>query len=443
MVNWVEVPDMAAVALLTCAFSSVARHNQTPASIVWLVGWVMIVLHFAAFLFLAAPGIWGYLAQLAGLSTLIWAGILFGWAAVPYRNDFSGRWIVVARLIANTLYIGLITASSPVVWMERLSAILIGAVPLAIAIKALPRVSHPLRWAVIGLNCSLSVFLLLFQQRNGNGADLALNAVLFTVYFGCCVSFWFAHRRATAGAFITIAGFLAWALVFVVAPLTQALLPLVQIESGVWNLPKYVVAAGMILLVLEDQIEHNRHLALHDHLTGLPNRRLYQDRLASTLERARRAQTRAALLVVDLDGFKQVNDTLGHHVGDLVLQQVAGQFAARVRRSDTVARTGGDEFSIILEEPTSREDAVLVGRALMQIVNEPLQLGKHTARVGASIGVAVFPDDANDMESLCIAADMRMYDVKNDSKGKDKQISPATPHSRPASQAEAGLRSAS
>jgi predicted signal transduction protein with EAL and GGDEF domain len=180
-----------------------------------------------------------------------------------------------------------------------------------------------LRWTVVGLYSLLSIYLLAFQHRPGNGGDLAVNGVLFTVYVGCCIHFWIAYRRATAGAFITIAGFLAWACVFLVAPIMQAYFPSNLPENEVWNLPKYLVAIGMILLLLEDQIQHNKHLALHDHLTGLPNRRLYQDRLASALERAKRSEAQAALLVVDLDRFKNVNDTLGHHVGDLVLQKCA------------------------------------------------------------------------------------------------------------------------
>jgi diguanylate cyclase (GGDEF)-like protein len=212
---------------------------------------------------------------------------------------------------------------------------------------------------------------------------------------------------------ITIIGFLGWAMVFAAAPLAGFLVPGAQIETEVWNLPKYVVAVGMILLLLEDQIEHNKYLALHDELTGLPNRRLFLDRLAISLERARRMESKAALLVIDLDHFKQVNDTLGHHAGDLLLKKVSTIFQSRVRRSDTVARTGGDEFSLILEEPTNRSNAKWVAKSLMEMLEQPLQVGDHTLRVGASIGVAVFPDDAADMEALCIAADLRMYDDKN------------------------------
>ena len=290
-----------------------------------------------------------------------------------------------------------------------LAAALFGVLPLAIVLLTLPRFIHPLRWAIASLYVALSIFLLIFQNRPGDGTSLALNAVFFTVYFGCFIHCVYTYRRATAGAFITIAGFFAWAGVFVVGPLIIAFFPNIHLESEVWNLPKYVVAVGMILLLLEDQIEHNKYLALHDELTGLPNRRLFQDRLASALERARRTGSQAALLLVDLDHFKQVNDTVGHHIGDELLKRVSDIFMGRVRRSDTVARTGGDEFSVILEEPTSREDATRVGHSLTQLLDNPLQLEGHIVRVGATVGIAVFPQDASDAESLCIAADLRMY----------------------------------
>jgi diguanylate cyclase (GGDEF)-like protein len=444
VVNWTELPDLAAVGLLAGAFASVARRNQTLVSKIWLTGWLMIALHFAAFLFLNAPGIWGYLSMVVGLSALTWTGLLFMWASVPYRQESSSRLILISLFVANTLYLALLTIDNVPGWTLNASACLFGLLPLGIALSTKKRFDSPLRWALIGLYCALSIFILLVQHRPGNGLDYAQNGVLFTVYIGCCIHFWYAFRRATAGAFITIAGFFAWALVFLVAPLLAAFLPSVSavIQPEVWNLPKYVVAVGMILLLLEDQIKHNEHLALHDHLTGLPNRRLYQDRLANALERARRSNEQTALLVIDLDRFKQVNDTLGHHVGDLVLQKVADLFASRVRRSDTVARTGGDEFSVILEEPTSRADAIRVGQTLIELLNEPLKCGEHSIQIGASVGVALFPEDAREKESLCIAADLRMYDAKHDSLDErdERHIRSAPSISRLEPQAQSGLQ---
>jgi len=201
--------------------------------------------------------------------------------------------------------------------------------------------------------------------------------------------------------------------------------PQLHIEAEVWNLPKYLVAVGMILLLLESQIEDNKYLALHDPLTGLPNRRLFEDRMNSALERSRRNGTQMALLVIDLDRFKLINDTLGHHVGDLVLQHVGSTFSERVRRSDTVSRTGGDEFSVILEETTNREEAENVGTSLRQLLEPPLDLGDCEVQIGASIGIAIFPEDAADAESLCIAADHRMYEEKNNNRRLNQDVPPA------------------
>ncbi len=427
MIDWSKTPDVVAVALLTCAFASVARRSHAPVSGFWLTGWMMIVLHFTASVFLPAPGIWGILALIITLSSLVWAGLLFMWASVPFRQELSSLWMHCVLLGTNTLYIVSIVVVPAQSWALDISAALIGVCPLAVMFVALPRFKSALRVSIVCLYSALSVFLLLFQHRPENGNSLALNAVLFTVYLGCCINFLFGHRRATTGAFITLSGFLAWAGVFLIAPLIEAFLPNLHLESEVWNLPKYVVAVGMILLLLESQIEYNMHLALHDELTGLPNRRLFQDRLANALERARRTDSHTALLLVDLDQFKQINDTLGHHMGDLLLQHVGSIFSARVRRSDTVARTGGDEFCVILEDPINKATAERVGHSLMQMLREPFELDKHTIRIGASVGIAIFPEDASDAESLCIAADLRMYAAKHDPKSRDIFRSPQIP----------------
>lgn len=378
----------------------------------------MIALHFATAILIPLPGFWGSMATAVSVSSLCWASALFMSAAVPYRSRKSSQWMLWVLIGTYTLYIVLLLQNSVPAWSLDLAAFMIGAGPLCVALAALRRFSHALRWITVALHGLLAVFLLLFQHRPGNGGDLALNAVLFTTYFGCALHFGYAYRRVTTGTFITLAGFVLWAAVFSLAPWLTSYFPDVHLENEVWNLPKYVVAVGMILLLLEEQIEHNKHLALHDELTNLPNRRLFQDRLSSAIERARRTNTQTALLLVDLNRFKLVNDTLGHHVGDMLLRRAAEIFAARVRRSDTVARTGGDEFSIILEEPTSREDAQQVARSLIELIGEPMQLDGNTVRTGASIGLAIFPEDALDAETLCIAADLRMYEVKRHSRGQ-------------------------
>jgi diguanylate cyclase (GGDEF)-like protein len=446
LVDWSKLPDLGAVALLTLAFASVARHVKATVSPIWLTGWLLIAIHFAAFMFLGAPGHWADLASFIGLAALASAGVLFMWAAVPHRTkQRSSRWMLVALLVVYTLYFGLLVIEPVASWALAPTAALIGILPLSILIAAFRQFRHPLRWVVVALNVFLSLFLLSFQNRPEIGPTLAFEASLFIIYLGCAIHFWYTYRRATAGAFITIAGFFAWAAVFVAGPCVMLFFPNLHLEDEVWNLPKYVVAVGMIMLLLEDQLEHNKYLALHDELTGLPNRRLFQDRLDSAIERARRTGTHVALLLIDLDNFKQVNDTAGHHAGDQLLKHVGNLFTGRVRRSDTVARTGGDEFSVILEEPMTRADAARVGKTLAKLLDEPVTFGGKEIRVGASVGMAVFPDDAADSESLRISADLRMYAGKTASKenGGEAVAAPPIKRKAPASiKSEPGLQTA-
>ncbi len=411
--DWGKLPDLAAVILFASAFAAVARRSSAPVSRLWLTGWLMIALHFAASAFALLPGQSGDVADFISICSVAWAGMLFNWASEPDRNRRSSFWMLIAMMGANTFYFGLLSFDPGNIWARYLAAAALGILPLSLALIGVRGKNHPMRWATASLYGMLSVFLLAFQNRPGIGSELAVNAVLFTIYFGCCVHFWFAYRRATAGAFVTIIGFFSWALVFLLAPGISTFLPSVHFESEVWNLPKYIVAVGMILLLLEEQIEHNQYLALHDELTGLPNRRLFQDRLNSALERARRTGTNTALLLVDLDHFKQVNDGYGHHAGDRVLEHVGNVFSARVRRSDTVARTGGDEFAVILDEPISRLDAQLVAQSLVSLLDQPFFLGDRKIPIGASVGIALYPEDAKDAEGLCIAADLQMYDFKH------------------------------
>jgi len=147
--------------------------------------------------------------------------------------------------------------------------------------------------------------------------------------------------------------------------------------------------------------------------------------LETTLERARRTGSQAALLLIDLDRFKLVNDTVGHHIGDELLKHIGRLFVGRVRRTDTVARTGGDEFSVVLEEPMNRTEAMRMALDLTQLLDPPILLEGNTLHIGASVGIAIFPDDAGDAESLCIAADLRMYASRRAARSREDRTDPA------------------
>ncbi len=155
------------------------------------------------------------------------------------------------------------------------------------------------------------------------------------------------------------------------------------------------------------------YLAEHDPLTGLPNRSLLRDRLTQALVCAQRYGRRGALMFLDLDDFKQINDSLGHFVGDALLQSTAQRLQRNVRGSDTVGRQGGDEFVVLLSEIGAPNDAVLLAQKLLQAMAEPHDICGQHLHVGTSIGISIFPDDANTLETVMRNADRAMYAAKS------------------------------
>jgi diguanylate cyclase (GGDEF)-like protein/PAS domain S-box-containing protein len=160
--------------------------------------------------------------------------------------------------------------------------------------------------------------------------------------------------------------------------------------------------------------ERIQHVAHHDSLTGLPNRLLFNDRLNQAISLAKRDSRQFALLYLDLDKFKPVNDTLGHTAGDELLKGVGARIRHQVRESDTVARVGGDEFTVILPDIARREEAETVAKKIIAALATPFQLGsqKQSVDIGTSIGIAVYPADAQDTDALIKAADTAMYSAK-------------------------------
>ena len=155
-----------------------------------------------------------------------------------------------------------------------------------------------------------------------------------------------------------------------------------------------------------------KHAAYHDALTGLPNRLLLSDRIEQAVALAKRHNKPVAVLFLDLDGFKHINDTLGHAIGDKLLQSVGNRLVSCVRLSDTVSRQGGDEFVILVSDMSEAPDAAIAARRFLQVLGEPHSLDGHELQITASIGISVFPDDGVDAPTLIKAADTAMYKVK-------------------------------
>ena len=165
-------------------------------------------------------------------------------------------------------------------------------------------------------------------------------------------------------------------------------------------------------LQLQDANQQLEHQMMHDVLTRLPNRALFHDRLRTTLASAKRSQELFALVGVDLDMFKEINDTLGHHTGDLVLQHVADACSKSLRDSDTVARMGGDEFAILLPKVTDTQRAMEVAQRVLAAIKEPLHIDGRLIEVSASLGIAMFPQHGEDELTLITHSDAAMYEAK-------------------------------
>jgi diguanylate cyclase (GGDEF)-like protein len=204
-------------------------------------------------------------------------------------------------------------------------------------------------------------------------------------------------------------------------------LALEAVQYGVQDyLIKGQVNSQVLVRAMHYAIERYRteqrlqYMATHDELTNMPNRVLFRDRLIQAIERARRNSNgkgdiwETAVMLLDLDEFKSINDTLGHAQGDILLQAVANRLQQSVRKSDTVARMGGDEFTLIFENLTGQDDTEILASKILAVFARPFEVAGHELKITASIGVSLYPFDANDAETLLRHADIAMYQAKKE-----------------------------
>lgn len=251
------------------------------------------------------------------------------------------------------------------------------------------------------------------------------------------------RNRLTPVIFVTAAysddihrlkGYHAGAVDYIAKPINdQILLSKVRVFLDLWRARRELHDLAQALSDQNRRLEQEiaerervealvRHQAHHDGLTGLPNRVLFMDRIDGAFERARRQTAIFAVLYIDIDGFKPVNDRHGHGAGDELLRQIAGRLSELMRRSDTVARLGGDEFAMILEQVFEPDAVVATGEKICEAMRVPFQLpvasGVVEVQIGASVGIALFPQHGTSRDSLLHAADEAMYRAKRGGKSR-------------------------
>jgi diguanylate cyclase (GGDEF)-like protein/PAS domain S-box-containing protein len=525
--------DLLTLGSLVLLFTSIYRKRPTLRVRCWLIGWCLILVHFAGALPRPASELGQNSQGFIMLGSLLLGGICFILSTSFVRN-VSGRWLAVLLTLgvpwlATTAAACFLPDGSPLLY---LSAIAGEAATLLVAWRLAQR--KRLLFAVLIASIAGCTAWLGYGIRHHQDVT-TIDVMLTQVYLLLAVLYSFEVSRYTAGVRTVILSLYAWAAVWISATAMQTLWPAVQVPPQLWNLPKYLVAVGMILTLLEEeivsaedagahyrvlfesnphpmwmydtetlaflhvneaaarqygytqdefkqmtmadirpgeefsklvaelkrtcenplngpwrhqrkdgsfmlvdiashQIEHDGrkvtfalmqdvterdrlheqlvYQANHDILTGLPNRALLEDRMAQTVAHASRYGHKAALLCLDLDRFKQINDTYGHAIGDVCLQEIARRLSSRVRAVDTVARTGGEEFTVLLQEISQSGDAERVAAEILRGLNEPYRHNGIDIDLSASLGIAIYPDHGTDPSVLWRDADTAMYRAK-------------------------------
>ena len=413
-----SIPGLIGLAILVVVFWSVSHRDTTERLRFWLIAWILVLVHAIAQSMDFRAGLWHQLTYTLSINTLELASIAFLISFSEFATDRRRRF-----MLAVGLGISAVAYTNATILQVATPGVYYGLGALAISGTML------LAWYFFGkrafyvagvfagcLGLAYAVTWVIVHGKPELGDDWILAALNLLVG----AEYWRAYRRWTAGVLTTVFGFFAWGAMFPLGML-EVFGPSTGTEFQIWNIPIYLVAIGMILTLLEDQLERSEYLAYHDSLTGLPNRRLLEDRLQQAISLADREGTKIAVLLIDLDRFKEINDASGHRIGDLALQQVARRLAGRVRGSETLARSGGDEFTVV-SHIADVHDAEVLASALESALAAPLELEGQLVQAELSIGVALYPDQGRSRDELCVAADRAMYAAKRGRRGRRYRV---------------------
>ena len=340
-------------------------------------------------------------SHVAALDCYAIAGAVFLYAALhrllpPRSLGLALVASTVVRMGALTLYGADLRAARPFYLLAAagLAISFVNTVALRCRRRSMILLSYVVLWAIF---C--------FAVRR---ADYRFAAywLLCCLYFQIAVYFFRTMPARSIGKYTVVSGFAIWAMLFLAHSSVGPNSRYFDLTDRLWSLEKFQIAVGMLIVMLETQVERTNELALHDPLTGLPNRRLLDDRLGQAILQAARTRTRVGFLMLDLNDFKDVNDRYGHDCGDRVLCAISSNLGRVLRSSDTIARLGGDEFAIVVSGFTT--DEPLTGQ-ILRAVHMPVNHVEGMIAVTASLGSAIYPDDTSDLTRLRQLADERMY----------------------------------
>jgi len=420
--NLAFLPDLSALAILIGILLILRRRHSQQRTDIWLLGLAITLLESTAHTFYAPTGVPAAALHVIVVDCYLLAGLVFNWASVDHPTSRRSRLLYLCLnglplLVINTLYGIHVRTPSAYLPVVALGFVLGVVTSFTLRRSRILAAVHFFGWIAMA-------WLVAHAEYRP-----AVYWSLCVVYSVAAVNFQQHLPRKSTGRLAILTGFSIWALCFFIHPWIVNVAAYADIASHVWNMQKSLISIGMILVMLEEQVSSNEWLALHDELTSLPNRRLFEDRLNHALDHARRSGSTVALLLLDLDGFKKINDSYGHHAGDQVLREVARNLRDSLHVTDTLARLGGDEFVILTSSLADHRSIGHRSNAVQSALDRPIVLGGRPTIVSASLGSAIYPQDAQDADGLLLIADQRMYALKT------KPVARATYHAVEASAA--------
>ncbi|WP_089836369.1 GGDEF domain-containing protein [Granulicella pectinivorans] len=410
--NRVVLANTFALMTFIGSFWPLAR-RAGPHARVWLLGWTFLLLRNLALLFSDDYPPHNKLAHLAALWCMELCALCFIRAAGNAPLSTRG-FLFLIELGLPVLSQAALFVFSVSSYGVRAGAALLCFVPL---VHMLVRPLHRTQTYVVlsGGFAVLGVFSFSAARLN---AEAVLTATLCAVFVSAAYLYYAGALRVTRGVPVAAAGFVGWGLSYPLAWGLAHLQTPIVVDPILLSLPQYCVAYGMILTLLEEHVGRTERLALADPLTGLANTRHFEDRFARALANTSLHGNPLACLVIDVDNFKTVNDTLGHPVGDELLKALSVRLAWHIGPRDTLARTGGDEFTAILVGEHDEHHLRFIAQAMMSAASVPLSVHGHAVPVTLSIGIAVATPETLNLAALRKAADDAMYQAKRRGGGR-------------------------
>ncbi len=397
------LPEIFSLTVFILGFRPLARRVGEHANL-WFLGWGFVLAYLLAQMFDAPQRLYIHLIsawalQGAGLTFVMVSGNL------PKRRI---PWLLMAEMSLPMLLLSAFDVFHVTHPLPAIALCLLFLVP-GVHMVVKPR----LRTRPIVTVCGgFALFGVLAIPVTLYSVHLAQQLSLTLIFLSASYLYYVTAARPTRGVLAATWGFAAWGLSYPFAILFAWLFPRIPLDRNILGLPVYFVVIGIMLTLLEEHVERTERLAMHDPLTDLPNRRMFEERLIATMEEARINRTTVACLVIDVDNFKQINDTLGHSAGDQLLRALAVRLSWHMTPRDILARTGGDEFTALLAGVNDEHHLRFIAGAMMSAGSVPIVIDGKPVDLHISIGIALSPDHADDIDSLRRAADQAMYTAK-------------------------------